>query len=46
MASAARSTEWARRGGGLITGAEQRFGDSFRAFSDNKGMKGGWTRRD
>lgn len=36
MASEARSPEWARRGGGVITGAEQCFGDSFRAFSDSK----------
>lgn len=31
-----RSTEWARRGGGVVAGAEQGFGDSFRAFSDSK----------
>ena len=36
MASAGRSPEWARRGGGVTRGAEQRFADSFRAFSDSK----------
>ena len=44
MASAGRRPEWARRGGGVTTGAEQCFADSS-GRSLTARMKGGWTRR-